>query len=171
MGYQNPISTSKRHNRIKTAKKGIRGSPILSYLMRNHPRGQDLVEFALVFPLLIFFVIGIVDAGRAFHVLIAISNAAREGVRYGVGPGMDRDVEQDEEFIPYENEIKAAAVQEAGNFNLQLDPGNVTVECPNGCVEEQNLRVIVSYTFTPIFDLFLPSAGLQFVRDMEMMIP
>jgi Flp pilus assembly protein TadG len=27
---------------------------------------------------------GVIDFGRIFHVLIAISNAAREGARYGV---------------------------------------------------------------------------------------
>jgi len=132
-------------------------------------RAQDLVEFALIFPVLMLFIFGIVDFGRAFHVLIAISNAAREGARYGIGPGMDRN--DPLLFIPLDNEIKAAAVQEAGNFNLKLAATDVTVSCPNTCIEEQNLRVVVNYTFTPIFDILIPGSGITFVRDMEMMIP
>ena len=132
-------------------------------------RAQELIEFALVFPVLMLFVFGIADFGRAFHVLIAISNAAREGARYGVGPGMDRS--DPALFITLDDAIKAAAVQEAGNFNLQLTAADVTVSCPNTCIETQNLRVVVNYAFTPIFDMLIPGSGITFVRDMEMMIP
>ena len=138
-------------------------------LRRRGFRAQNLIEFALIFPVLMLFIFGIVDFGRAFHVLIAISNAAREGARYGVGPGMDRS--DPTLFITLDNEIQAAAVQEAGNSNLKLALADVVVSCPNTCIGEQNLRVVVSYTFTPIFDIFIPDSGITFVRDMEMMIP
>ena len=44
-------------------------------------RGQSLVERALVLPLLLLLLAGIVDLGRAFYSHIAITNAAREGAR------------------------------------------------------------------------------------------
>lgn len=46
-------------------------------------RGQNLVELALVAPLLIALFIGVADLGRAFHAFIVMENAAREAARYG----------------------------------------------------------------------------------------
>jgi len=51
--------------------------------MRRGERGANLAEFALVAPLLIFLVFGIVDLGRAFYGYVVITNAVREGARYG----------------------------------------------------------------------------------------
>lgn len=44
-------------------------------------RGAAAVEFALVMPLLLLVVFGIVDFGRAYNMQIALTSAAREGVR------------------------------------------------------------------------------------------
>ncbi len=46
-------------------------------------QGQALLEFALVLPLLLLLLIGIIDFGRALFVYSEVSNAAREAVRYG----------------------------------------------------------------------------------------
>lgn len=46
-------------------------------------RGQALVEFALVLPILLLLAIGIIDFGRALFVLSEVSNATREAARYG----------------------------------------------------------------------------------------
>ena len=40
-----------------------------------------MIEFALILPLMVLIVVGIFELGRAFFAYIAISNAAREGVR------------------------------------------------------------------------------------------
>jgi Flp pilus assembly protein TadG len=40
--------------------------------------GQSLVEVALVLPLLLLIVLGLVDAGRLFSFKVAVTNAARE---------------------------------------------------------------------------------------------
>lgn len=42
-----------------------------------------MVEFALVLPMLLVLVFGIIDFGRAFQGWITLSNAAREGARLG----------------------------------------------------------------------------------------
>ncbi len=47
-------------------------------------RGQGLVEFALILPLLLLVVLGIVEFGYIFAVYSGMFNAAREGARYGV---------------------------------------------------------------------------------------
>lgn len=44
-------------------------------------RGAAAVEFALVLPLLLLIVFGIVDFGRAWNMQLALTQAAREGVR------------------------------------------------------------------------------------------
>ena len=42
-------------------------------------RGQSLIEFALLLPVLLLLVAGAIDLGRAFYSQITITNAAREG--------------------------------------------------------------------------------------------
>jgi Flp pilus assembly protein TadG len=48
---------------------------------RPRDRGSVAVEFALVLPLLLLIVFGIVDFGRALNAQITLTQAAREGAR------------------------------------------------------------------------------------------
>ena len=52
-------------------------------LLRDE-RGQALAEFALVLPLILFFLAGIINFGRAWNIKQAVTDAAREGARYAV---------------------------------------------------------------------------------------
>ena len=45
-------------------------------------KGQSLVEFALVLPLLLVLIITAIELGRLFYTQIVITNAAREGAYY-----------------------------------------------------------------------------------------
>jgi Flp pilus assembly protein TadG len=45
--------------------------------------GQSLVEFAFMLPILILVLAAAVDLGRAYYTYVAITNAAREGARFG----------------------------------------------------------------------------------------
>lgn len=47
-------------------------------------RGQALVEFALVLPLLLLLIFGVVDAGRLIFAYNTVSNAARNGARVAI---------------------------------------------------------------------------------------
>jgi Flp pilus assembly protein TadG len=47
-------------------------------------RGQALAEFALVLPVLMLLIAGIIDFGRAWNIKQAVTDAAREGARYAV---------------------------------------------------------------------------------------
>lgn len=49
---------------------------------RHDERGSAAVEFALVLPLLLLLIFGIIDFGRALNVQITLSAAAREGARW-----------------------------------------------------------------------------------------
>jgi Flp pilus assembly protein TadG len=50
-------------------------------------RGAELIEFAIIAPILIFIIAGIVDFGMMFRTYETVTNAAREGARVGVLPG------------------------------------------------------------------------------------
>ena len=61
---------------------------------RNGEAGAELIEFALIFPLLLMVMLGIVDFGFLFQRLEVLENAAREGARVAALPGYDTtDVE------------------------------------------------------------------------------
>lgn len=47
---------------------------------RPRTRGQSLVEFALILPIVLLFLAAVVDLGRVFYATISLNNAAREGV-------------------------------------------------------------------------------------------
>lgn len=47
-------------------------------------RGAAAVEFALLLPVLVLLIGGIVDYGRYFFTQVQLSNAAREGARAGI---------------------------------------------------------------------------------------
>lgn len=46
--------------------------------------GQGLVEFALVIPLLLFVLVGVVEIGRIMLVFASATTSAREATRYGI---------------------------------------------------------------------------------------
>jgi uncharacterized repeat protein (TIGR01451 family) len=50
---------------------------------RERTRGQSLVEFALVIPILLLIFAAAADLGRAFYAYVAIENAAKEGAFFG----------------------------------------------------------------------------------------
>jgi Flp pilus assembly protein TadG len=51
---------------------------------RRSEKGQDLIEFALLLPLLLLLLTGIMEFGLAVMAYNTIANAAREGARYGI---------------------------------------------------------------------------------------
>jgi Flp pilus assembly protein TadG len=54
---------------------------------RNDSRGQALVEFALILPILVFLLTGFFDIGRVVLAHDALSHAAREAARYAIVHG------------------------------------------------------------------------------------
>lgn len=51
---------------------------------RKRQRGQALLELALLTPLLILLVGGVVESGVAFNTYLQLANASREGARAGI---------------------------------------------------------------------------------------
>jgi hypothetical protein len=48
---------------------------------RRDDRGAVMVEFAIILPLLLMLVVGIIEFGRAYNIQVSIQAAAREGAR------------------------------------------------------------------------------------------
>ena len=58
--------------------------PVISVERDRSQLGANLVELALIVPLLLLLLVGVSDLGRAYFTYITMINAAREGARYGV---------------------------------------------------------------------------------------
>jgi Flp pilus assembly protein TadG len=56
-------------------------------LRTSSETGAELIEFALVFPLLLLVMLGIIDFGFLFQRYEVVTNAAREGARIATLPG------------------------------------------------------------------------------------
>ena len=65
----------------------LRSGNLLSSERRSH--GQGFVEFALILPVLLLIMLGIIEFGYVFTAYASLFSAAREGVRYGVVNPMD----------------------------------------------------------------------------------
>jgi hypothetical protein len=52
--------------------------------IKRREYGQDLIEYAIIFPLLFLILVGIFDLGRVVYYYSSLTNAAREGARWGI---------------------------------------------------------------------------------------
>lgn len=114
-------------------------------------RGASLVEFAIVLPVLAFFLIGLVDFGRAMSFGIMASNAARAGAQYGSqylwtvndSAGIQNAVTQDSSGVAW-----TVTTQPVCTIN-----GSGLMACPTAAAQPNTvyyLKVHVSGTFTPL---------------------
>jgi hypothetical protein len=53
-------------------------------VINRKTKGQGLVEFALILPLLLLLLLGIIEGGRIIWAYVTVQNAAREAARYAV---------------------------------------------------------------------------------------
>jgi hypothetical protein len=55
----------------------------------RRPKGQGLVEFALILPALLLVIVSIIDFGRLMFTISSVSSASRDAARYGASVGTD----------------------------------------------------------------------------------
>jgi Flp pilus assembly protein TadG len=105
--------TSTRHRQHRAELPAKRG--VLRRLLRGR-RGQSLVEFSLVLPVLLIIVFGIVDFGMGLRSYISLTNATREGARF------------------------AAVGNPAGSFPSQCNGTTTTTVVGRTCVAVEGLK-------------------------------
>ena len=87
---------------------------------RWNERGQALAEFALVLPLVLLFIAGIIEMGRAWNIKQAVTDAAREGARYTVV--MDEDMTMAQVYTKIEERLALASIEESDIGIYSDDP-------------------------------------------------
>jgi Flp pilus assembly protein TadG len=142
-------------------------------------KGQSLVEFALILPLMVLIVVGIFDLGRAFFAYIAISNAAREGARVYIFSPKTTTITDIENAVHLEVGTSSVVDEAkiAPTILIQcVDPNDsifkqvVTNAMLKACKSTEPIRVTVSYNQDLILSFFFPN-GLTLKRSAEMMVP
>jgi Flp pilus assembly protein TadG len=83
-------------------------------------RGQALAEFALVLPLVLLFIAGIIEMGRAWNIKQAVTDAAREGARYTVV--MDNTVSMADVEAKIEERLALASIESSDIVISSADP-------------------------------------------------
>lgn len=95
--------------------------------------GQALVEFALIVPLLILLLFGIVDFGRIFHAYLTIDHAGREAAR-AASIGKD------------DTQVTSTAVSDAVGIGLTAD--RVVVSPTGTRVSGNDVSIKITYPIT-----------------------
>lgn len=107
-------------------------------------RGDGLIEFALTLPVLMLIIVAVFDMGRAVYSQTVLTNAAREGARYGtIAP---------DDAAGIEAEAKSLII------GVNKDAVTVKSEQPG----PDTIRVTVTYTFTaatPMIGQYLGQNG------------
>lgn len=111
--------------------------------------GAAMVEFAIVLPLLLMLVFGIIEFGRGYNAQLTLTHAAREGVR-------EYALTQD----------AGAGIASARDAATTLDPGLMTVTV-SGCSVGDPTTLRITYPFQ-LFIPFFPSTPIQLAAEGSM---
>jgi len=128
--------------------------------------GQSLLEFALLFPLVLLLITGLFDLGRAIFYYSSLTNAVREAARYAI---VHKDLDDDEikdKVLEFAFALKDTA--------YPLDPNKIDITYPT-VENETNITISIkaTYTFKPItpgITLILGSPGIDLVAQSTMRI-
>lgn len=103
-------------------------------------RGAVAVEMALLLPVLVLLLLGIMEFGRAYNAQVTLTNAAREGVRVMAISNVRADA-------------RTAAKNVASNLNLtdtnftfSTNPATSPATCAGG----RQVTVIISYSLSSL---------------------
>jgi hypothetical protein len=100
-------------------------------IMRNHlqrENAQTMIEFALVFPILLLIVYGLMEFGRMLFIYSSTTSAAREGARYGAASG-GMPGHRLPQYADCDG-IKEAAMRSGTFADLQAE--NITIDYDHG---------------------------------------
>ena len=126
---------------------------------RTRSRGQSLVEFALILPLLMVFLATILDLGRIYYANISLLNAAREGAFQA---SKTPDSYDDNQPCNTTTNLIVCRVQlESKGSMVEVDESDIDMSCSkSGCPLEANSTVTVHVRGE--FQLITPILGFIF---------
>lgn len=136
---------------------------------RRGERGAAALEFALVLPLLIVLVFGMVDAGWAINRYSVLNNAVREGARTGSLGGDSAAITAslngalDSKMISGSPAITVSCTKPASTATAAC--GTVDVSGGTAIVKAE----VTQSWLTPVMATFLPS-GVKLTKEMKMRI-
>jgi len=132
---------------------------------------QGMVEFALILPILLLLVLGIIEFGRLLFFYSSIASASREGARYGSAVGNVNGVPRYSDCDGIRDAaLKAGAFanMEGDDINIQYDDGNSPKDaaCPPAARINLADRIVVTalgnYSpIVPLIDVFFSEGGLD----------
>ena len=115
-------------------------------------RGAELIEFAVVLPLLLLLIAGVVDFGMMFRTYEAVTNAAREGARVAILPGYD---------VPDVQTRVNAYLTASGLNTVTPQVTDVTVATGAGTFNAKRVNVNYTYSFA-VLGIAAPLFGGNF---------
>ena len=108
-------------------------------------RGVSLVEFALVLPIFVLLLFGMLDFGKAFNYWIDETHLANEGARWAVVDKNPASSGTLQEYI--RSQATTAELRNGGTPSI-ADPVQVCIEFPDGTSEVGDpVRVTLSATY------------------------
>src|SRR3982751_3751709 len=108
-------------------------------LLKRNRKGAAAVEFALVVPLVLLLLWGIVDIGRAFYTLNNLASAVREGARTAAVMATAPDLAANKTII------KTTVTTDFTPIGAALAPESLFVTVAN-----RQVTVQASYPFAPL---------------------
>lgn len=118
---------------------------------KGKEKGQSLTELAIVLPVLLFILSGVLDLGRLYMVTVALTDAASEGATYAA-------IDPDATTV----EIIDRAQTASGGL-VPLDAGMVAVDRPT-MAPGAPITVTVGYSFTvatPLINAIVPEGVIK----------
>lgn len=149
--------------------------------------GASLVEFALVLPILLVIVFGLIEFGRLVAVTTQVTTASREGARFGIATGVASGTDPQYVDCPGIRDAARAKAQlitlPDANITIEYDEGPGTavyaICAPTGLedlggnpltdadiIDQSRVIVTVDYLFTtpvPIIASFIDNRPVQSV--------
>ena len=90
-------------------------------------RAQAMVEFAIVLPILLMMLFGVLEVGRLIFIYAAITNASREAVRFGSAIGYDDDGNH-----KYKDCMGIRTIAKRSAYFLNLKDQDITISYDRG---------------------------------------
>jgi Flp pilus assembly protein TadG len=105
-------------------------------------RGAALLEMAMTLPLLLLVCVGILEFGRAYQTWQVLTNAAREGARIAVLPGVTDSAVQ----TRVQTYLTAGQIPNAASASVAIDRAQ-TVSIGTGTASASQVTVTYPFSF------------------------